>query len=584
MLWRLPGAARLTIALSGRLRVIPVSPLTMLTIAFGAAVMPASEGAGAAPAPAYPLRADGATRVSGGWRLPRLELPAEPDPTETLADALDAAYRSSPTLQARRYDLRASDEDYAQALAELRPTAEVQVTGTYSKTVPGRTTQAGRFLAGSPIVTANTLAAEAIVDQPLYTGGKASSAITAAREAVHAGREDLRANEGDLFLRVIAAYADVRRDTAALALRQASVLQLESTYYEVIARRQAGELTRTDIAQASAQMNAAMATANLTEQQLQQDRSAYAALVGHDPGVLAPEPPLPQLPTSIDVAFDLAQRLNPGLAQAIAAERASRARIAAAKAEGHPKVSLRGTARLGGQAAPFYLHNEDQEFTGNAVLTIPLTQGGRTSSLVEQARDRNSGDRERIELARRAMVQGVVDAWNGVATAQRNLIVQEAQRDSARVLDEGTFAEYRAGLRSTFDVLFAHGALRDAEIALVGTRRDLYVAQANMLRQIGLLEARTILSNTPLYDPAINTRAAARRSALPLDPALRWLDRVARPEGTQRGLEQPSLPDRKPELIPSTSMPTAPIVATPALSPLPGTTGAPIPGHRRKRP
>ena len=541
----------------------------------------------AAPARAYPVRADGATRVSEHWRLPKLDVPQEPAPTETLADALDAAYRSAPALQARRYDLRASDEDYAQALAELRPTVQAQISGSYSKTVPGRTTQADRPLAdrlASPIITTNNAAAEMIVDQPLYTGGKASADAAVAREAIHAGREELRATEGDLFLRVITAYADVRRDSATLALRKASVTQLESTFYEVTARRQAGELTRTDIAQASTQVDAAIATSNLTEQQLQQDRSAFAALVGHDPGILAPEPPLPQLPHSLDAAFDLAQRLNPGLSQAIATERASRVRIAAAKAEGHPRVSLRGTARLGGQAAPFSLHNEDQEFAGQAVLTIPLWQGGRTSSLVAQARDRNAGDRERIEEARRVMVQAVVDAWNGVATAQRNLVVQEAQLASARVLDEGTFQEYRAGLRSTFDVLFAHGSLRDAEIALVSTRRDLYVAQATLLRQIGLLEARSILSQTPLYDPAVNTREAARRNALPFDPALRSLDRVAQPEATQRGLEQPSLPDRKPEMMPATVMPSVPMTTTPALPPLPGTDGMPKPAHRRKRP
>jgi len=565
----------------------PVQPFLMglaLVPAFGSSPWLAAY---AAPARAYPARADGATRVSEKWRLPKLDVPAEPIPTETLADALDAAYRSAPALQARRYDLRASDEDYAQALAELRPTVQAQISGSYSKTVPGRTTQADRPLAdrlASPIITTNNAAAEMIVDQPLYTGGKASADAAVAREAIHAGREELRATEGDLFLRVITAYADVRRDSATLALRKASVTQLESTFYEVTARRQAGELTRTDIAQASTQVDAAIATSNLTEQQLQQDRSAFAALVGHDPGILAPEPSLPQLPHSLDAAFDLAQRLNPGLTQAIATERASRARIATAKAEGHPRVSLRGTARLGGQAAPFSLHNEDQEFAGQAVLTIPLWQGGRTSSLVAQARDRNSGDRERIEEARRVMVQAVVDAWNGVATAQRNLVVQQAQLASARVLDEGTFQEYRAGLRSTFDVLFAHGSLRDAEIALVSTRRDLYVAQATLLRQIGLLEARSILTETPLYDPAVNTRAAARRNALPFDPALRSLDRVAQPEATQRGLEQPSLPDRKPEMMPATPMPSVPITTTPALPPLPGTVGAPRPAHGRKRP
>lgn len=563
-------------------------PALLLGVALALAFIPASCCVTfAAPAKAYPARAEGATHISIRWRLPTLDVPREPEPTETLADALDAAYRSAPILQARRYDLRANDEDYAQALAELRPSAQAQITGAYSKTVPGRTTQANRPLGdrlASPIITANSLAAEVIVDQPLYTGGKASADAAVAREAIYAGREELRATEGDLLLRVITAYADVRRDSATLALRKASVTQLQSTFDEVTARREAGELTRTDIAQASTQVDAAIATSNLTEQQLQQDRSAFAALVGHDPGVLAPEPPLPQLPHSIDVALDLAQRFNPDLAQAIAAERASRARITAAEAQGHASVSLRGTARLGGQAAPFYLYNEDQEFAGQAVLTIPLGQGGRTSSLAEQARDRNSGDRERIEVARRAMVQDVVDAWNAVATAQRNQVVQLAQRESARVLDEGTFEEYRAGLRSTFDVLFAHGSMRDAEIALVATRRDLYVAQATLLRRIGLLEARAILSGTPLYEPAVNTRAAARRNALPLDPVLRRLDKIAQPEGRQRGLEQPSLPNSQPELITAGPMPTVPIVGIPEPHPLPGTVGTPTSRYRRKQP
>ncbi len=553
-------------------------------IAMGVGAALALAGGVAGAAPAYPRRADGATHVSADWHLPRLELPAEDDgdggPTETLAEALDAAYRTAPELQARRYDLRATDEDYAQALAELRPTAQLQITGNYTRTVPGRITQASRPLIDrltSPTIDTNRLAAEVVVDQPLSTGGRASADADAARAAIMAGREDLRGSEGDLLLRVITAYTDIRRDQRTLGLRKASLKQFEATYQEVAARREAGELTRTDIAQAATQINAAIATTNFAEQQLAQDRSAYAALVGHDPGALAPEPPLPQLPHSLDAAFDLAQRLNPELAQAIAEERASRAQIAAARALGRPTLSLRGTARVGGQASPFDLRNDDQDFIGQAVLTIPLSQGGRAGSLVEQARDRNSAARERIEAVRREMVRGVVDAWNAVMTAQRNHIIQQAQRESAGVLDEGTFEEYRAGLRSTFDVLFAHGALRDAEIALVATRRDLYVAQASLLRQLGLLEVRAILTETPVYDPSVNTAKAARRSGLPWDPAVRSLDRVGQPQARQLGLEQPALPDAAPQMIPATAMPAINRATTPNLPPLPGTTGTPAP-------
>ncbi|MBB3860678.1 outer membrane protein [Novosphingobium hassiacum] len=546
--------------------------------------------ASAMTAPTFPRRADGATRVSGDWQVPRLEVSpddeSEGPSTETLASALDAAYRSAPELQARRYELRATDEDYAQSLADLRPSALVQITGNYTKTVPGRITQANRPLVDqltSPTITSNRLSAELVVDQPLSTGGRASAEAAAARAAIYAGREDLRVTEGDLLLSVIIAYSDIRRDVRTLGLRKASLKQFEATLQEVTARREAGELTRTDIAQAATQINSAIATTNIAEQQLAQDRSAYAALVGREPGTLAPEPPLPQLPQSLDAAFDMAQRLNPELALAIAAERASRARIAAARALARPTLSLRGIARIGGPASPFDLRNDDQDFIGQAVLTVPLSQGGRVGSLVEQARDRNSADRERIEAARRTMVQGVVNAWNAVMTAQRNLVIQDAQREAAAVLDEGTFEEYRAGLRSTFDVLFAHGSLREAEIALVATRRDLYVAQASLLRQLGLLEVGAILTQTPLYDPEINTRKAARRGSLPWEQVARGLDTLVRPAAVQRDLEQPSLPDAAPEMAAATAMPAIEPATTPNLAPIPGTVGTPKPRQAARR-
>lgn len=526
-----------------------------------------------------------ASRVSENWKLPALEVEPEPTPTETLAEALDAAYRTAPTLQAQRYQLRASDEDYAQALSELRPTTSVQITGDYSKTVPGRTTQATRFLAKSPIITSNTLSAEASVNQPLYTGGKAAADRDAALAEIRAGREQLRGVEGDLLLQVTTAYTDIRRDSEALRLRAANLGQLQATLDEVKARREAGELTRTDIGLAETQLELAQSQYNSSAQQLEQDRATYAALVGHDAGALAPMPPLPNVPGDIDEAFVLAEDLSPDLAQAINAEKESRAKIAAAKAQGKATLSLQGTATLTGQAVPYSLHNEDQIFAGQAVLTIPLTNGGRVGSLVAQAEDRNAVDRIGIENARRQMVGTIVNAWNALATAERNIEVDARQVDAAKTYDEGTFEEYRAGLRSTFDVLYAHGTLRDAEIALVGARHDLYIAEATLLRRIGLLEVRTLLTGTGLYNPDANFQHAAHRSALPWDGAARSLDRIHRTKPQQAGLQQPPIGDGKPAMAPASSdLPDAQPAITSPNVPIPGTTGTPIPDRSLKHP
>lgn len=525
------------------------------------------------------------THVSEGWKLPSFEVEPEPAPTETLAEALDAAYHTAPTLQAQRYQLRASDEDYAQALSELRPTTSVQITGGYSKTVPGHTTQAARFLAPSSIITSNTLAAEATLSQPLYTGGKAAADRDAALAEIRAGREQLRGVEGDLLLQVTTAYTDIRRDSEALRLRAANLGQLQATLDEVKARREAGELTRTDIGLAQTQLELAQSQYNSAAQQLEQDRTTYAALVGHDAGALAPTPPLPNVPQGIDEAFALAEDLSPDLAQAINAEKESRAKIAATKAQGRPTLSLQGTATLTGQAYPYSLHNEDQIFAGQAVLTIPLTNGGRVGSLVAQAEDRNAVDRIGIENARRQMVGTIVNAWSALATAERNIEVGARQVDAAKVYDEGTFEEYRAGLRSTFDVLYAHGTLRDAQIGLVGARHDLFLAQATLLRRVGLLEARTLLTGTGLYNPDVNFRHAARRSALPWDGAIRSADRIHRAQPHQAGLQQPPRGDDKPAMAPApTDLPNAePATLSPNV-PIGGTTGTPKPDRSLQHP
>ncbi len=518
-----------------------------------------------------------ATYVSGKWRLPPFEAPPEPPPTETLADALAAAYRAAPELQVQRYELRATDEDYAQALSELRPTTRVEVTGDYSRTVPGGA-------AASPNVYSNAAAGNLIVEQPLLTGGQATADIATADAAVRAGRAQLRTVEGDLFLKVVTAYANVRRDSRTMALRQANLKQIEATLEEVKARREAGELTRTDIAQTETELGLAQAQYNSADEQLEQDRALFAALVGHDPGVLAPEPALPQFPRSVDAAFALAERLNPDLSQAIATERSSRARIAGAAAQGMPRLSLTGSAGLNGRASPFSIPKDNQVLAGHVVLTVPLTNGGRVGSLVAQARDRNAADRVRIEGVRRQVVQAIVDAWNGVATAQRNITVGAAQLESARVLNEGTFEEYRAGLRSTFDVLFAQGRLRDSEIALVEARRDLYVAEATLLRQIGMLEARSLLLNDHLYDPDLDLRGAERRGALPWDPLVRSLDRLERRPANQQGLEQPASPTSLVTLAPAVPLPVANPARFSPNVPIGGTTGTPDAARKLKRP
>lgn len=505
------------------------------------------------------------------------EDPPEAKPTETLADAIALAYRSNPTLQARRYDLKATDETLGQALSELRPTTEVQLLGHYDYTDQGRKSEALRFLARSSVVTNNYFNSQLVINQPLLTGGRAPADIDAASNVIKAGRAGLKVAEGDLLLQTITAYVGVRRDSSIITIRRRNLAQLAATLTEVKARREAGELTRTDIAQAETQLAAAEALYNNSQEQLEAGRATYTALVGVVPGQLAQEPALPQLPQTADQAFELASNNNPELQQALFNERASRARISAARATRRPTFSLRGTLALNGQVYPYYFYNEDKGAVVEGTLTIPLTTGGRADSQIRQSLETNSGDRLRIEAARRAMVLNINNTWNQVVTAQRNRLTVEAQVKSAKVYYEGTFEEYRAGLKSTFDVLYAQGNVRDAEIALVAAKHDLYIAKASVLRYAGLLEVSNLLTNVGIYDPSRDMRDVEQRGGVVWDSAVAALDGTLTAKPHTVRLEEPENRRGRAEMRPSYGPPLPDRFSTASpIVPVPGTTGVPL--------
>lgn len=504
--------------------------------------------------------------------LPALALLfAAPAHAETLADAIALAYRTNPTLESSRYDLRAADEDLVQASAQLRPSAEFNATGAYARTIEGRaSSRANPFSAEAETRSSNET--QVVLTQPLYTGGRATAARAAAIANIQSGRQSLRGAEGDLLLSVITAYVDVRRYGAALEVWQTSVGELEKLTREIEARRVAGELTLTDVAQANAQLAIARQDVAATEQALEAARTDYAALVGRDPGELAEEPALPNLPPRVEEAFDLAERQNPELRRALFTEQASRAEIVAAKAEGRPTLALRGTAGLSGEAIPYHLRDQDQSYTGGLVLSVPLTSGGAVASRVRQAQDRNGSDRFRIEATRREVDRAVAYAWNQMVTADKQAGLRDDQRRFAEIQLDGMIHEYRVGLRSTFDLLYAQQQLRDAQVALLGSERDRYVSQAALLRQTGLLEVRAIMTGMQLHDPAKHLREVEHKNAVPWEALFRKLDKAGAPRARQRTLQQPGISGETPALAParpvaasydlSRSLPTVPIAGT----------------------
>ncbi|MGE5502709.1 MAG: TolC family outer membrane protein, partial [Ignavibacteriales bacterium] len=436
---------------------------------------------------------------------------------ETLADAIALAYQTNPTLQEQRANQRALDESYVQARTGLRPTVSANAQVVDRETKLGNPQNSfvdtngdglPDTLATTDKVRTNSSQGTISVTQPLYTGGRVTSQISASRADVMQGREQLRQVEAGVLLRVIQAYVDVRRDQERLRISQENVDVLNKQLEESNARFKVGEITRTDVAQSEARLAAARSGLASAQASLAISRANYAAIVGQNPGELAPEPSLASLlPASVDDAFTRAEANNPQVLASGYAERAARARVAAARAQRRPTIALRGDlgytgSETNGQGNQF--GDYDRALAGSVVATMPIFTGGLTSSQVRQASARDDAARIAIEGSRRNTLQDVAQAWNQLLGARANLTANQEQVNASQIAFEGTRQEMQVGLRTTLDVLNAEQELRQAELALVSARHDEYVAAASVLAAMGDLEAAKLTPGVPIYDPAKN--------------------------------------------------------------------------------
>jgi outer membrane protein len=471
---------------------------------------------------------------------------------ETLADAIALAYETNPTLQAQRANQRALDETYVQARTAYRLNVDVGLTTTYTdSSFGGDSNSQGLSLSAT---------------QPLWTGGRATRGVDAARADVEQGRENLRSVEAQILATVVQSYVDVRRDTEALRINQANVAVLQRQLDEASARFEVGEITRTDVAQAEARLAASQASLAAAQAQLSVSRAAYTAVVGQSPADLAPEPPLPGMPTSFEDALGVAERENANIRAAQAGEEASRARVAQARAQYNPSVNLSATYSTSDRI-PDFVNNFTQNdvAVARATVSIPLFTGGLTSSRVRQAVERDNAALVNIEAARRDVLRLVSQNWATVLSAKAALAANEEQVRAAQIAAEGVRQEAQVGLRTTLDVLNAELELRNAQLSLIGSRRDQYVAQALLLSAMGKLEAANLVgvgegpAQIELYDPRTNFNRVRNKGRVPvIEHVVETLDHIGAPSGDHRVKDEDAPIDSQLESI-ATNPQAAPV-------------------------
>ena len=441
---------------------------------------------------------------------------------ETLGQAIADAYRTNPTLEGQRAQLRALDEQIVQAGSAYRLTAGINMTLQYRS-------QEQRGLVGDfDTARGRTMGATLTASQILLNGGRTAAQVSAAEASVLAGRERLRESENAILFEVVDAFVSVRRDQALVAIQRRSLESYGRQVTQAVARERGGDLTRTDIAQAQAQREIVRAQLAQANANLQASRGRFAAVVGRNPGRLIAPPTLPGLPASLDNAFAVVEKESPTLWQAILATKAGDARIAAQRAERAPIVALSGSY---GYASPYsyQLRDAGAQATGGVTLTMPLLTGGVIGSRVRAAVAERQQLGFEVETARRAALASAQNAWNQAVAANEQRESGGLATEAAESALTGVQRGFAEGFRSNFEVLDSEQRLLTAQLVFVNATYAAYSAQARLLATLGRLQAAALDQGVPAYDPARNTRAVRSAAFGPFDPLLAPIDRVQVP-------------------------------------------------------
>lgn len=421
---------------------------------------------------------------------------------ESLRDALGAAYRYNPAIDAERARLRGTDEEVARAMSGYRPivTGEASAARTYSSVNRGG--------AKSSSITYPKGYNVSLV-QNLFNGFGTTNAIRESEAFVRASREILRSVEHQILLDAVTAYMDVIRDQAIVRLRENNVNVLARELKAVQDRFAVGEVTRTDVAQAQARRALAVSDLDLAKANLKVSRATYERVVGHAPNNLKePSPNAPGLPKSLEAAIAAAVQENPNNIRALYQEQATRATVDRIRAELLPQVNVsvgyERTYDTGGGVN----FTEGSSVVGS--VSVPIYEGGEVRARIRQAKHLHVAALQEIEQFRTETQAIVTSSWSRMEAARAQRESDQIQVDANRTALAGVREEEKVGQRTLLDVLNAELELLNAEVELVTTRRDLVVESYGVVAAIGRLDALTTGVSSEIYDPEVNYRDVRR--------------------------------------------------------------------------
>jgi outer membrane protein len=424
---------------------------------------------------------------------------------DTMEAALVRAYRNNPQVNAQRAQVRSTDENVPQALSAYRPKVALTASAgyQYADTLSIKGISSTAIARNDVHGTDPPRSAGVTGTQTLFNGNQTANKTRVAESQVSGAREALRLMEETVLLSAATIYMDFLRDAAIVEVQRNNTMVLEQTLQQTRQRFDVGTVTRTDVAQAEAQLAAGKSQQLTAEANLVTTRANFRRIIGDEPANLAPGSPVDRfLPKSLPAAVELSLLENPTVTAAMFGIDVNYLQVKINEGALLPTLSLVTSV----QEAYEQTLTAPKAFTASAVaqVTAPVYQGGTEYSLIRQSKENLAQQRLNLEMVRDQTRANTVTAWGQLEAGKATVTSAQSQVTASEIALTGVRREATVGQRTTLDVLNAQQTLVNARVALVTAQHDRVVASYAMLSAVGRLSPQVLNLPTATYDPGVH--------------------------------------------------------------------------------
>jgi len=303
---------------------------------------------------------------------------------------------------------------------------------------------------------------------------------------------DFEAAQQDLIVRVASRYFDVLGAEDRLTSIHADRLAIARQLEQAKQRFDVGLIAITDVQESQAAYDQSIASEIQAKRELATAREFLREITGeYTPSLSAPVDDFPLLspaPTVEGSWIDMAMDQNLSLVSSRIDEEIARDEISFRRTGHYPTLDLVANydtsdtdisnVNVGGIPNPNFPTGSTQDSI-SVQFSVPLFEGGRTSSRVREAVYLHRASREQLQRVARETERATRDAYLGVNSEISRVNALAQAVESSRTALEATQAGFEVGTRTIVDVL---NSQRSLYVAITNYEQSRYTYIGNVLR------------------------------------------------------------------------------------------------------